>query len=105
MHIGAPGKPCVNVGDHVYIGTLIGDGEGLCAPTHATVSGTVTSVATETLPTGQTAPVVEIASDGKMENDPLAPKPTYANKDEFIECVRKSGVVGLGGASFPSWSR
>ena len=103
MHIGAPAKPVVSVGDHVYIGTLIGDGEGLCAPVHATVSGTVTSVAEETLPTGQHAPVVQIESDGKMENDPALTKPTYSNKDEFIECVHKSGVVGLGGASFPSW--
>ena len=103
MHIGAPGTPCVSEGDHVYIGTLIGDGTGLCAPTHASISGTVTSVATETLPTGQTAPVVEIVSDGKMENDPSLTVPTYSTKDEFIDCVRASGVVGLGGASFPSW--
>ncbi len=103
MHIGAPAKPVVAVGDHVCIGTLIGDGEGLCAPVHASISGTVTSVGTEDLPTGQTAPVIEIASDGKMENDPGLSVPTYASKDEFIECVRASGVVGLGGASFPSW--
>ena len=50
MHIGAPCTPCVEVGDHVYIGTLIGTGEGLYAPIHASVSGTVTSVATEKLP-------------------------------------------------------
>lgn len=103
MHIGAPGKPVVKVGDHVYVGTLIGDGEGLCAPTHASISGSVVSVETETLPTGQTAPVVEIESDGKMESDPSITVPSYSNKDEFIACVRASGVVGLGGASFPSW--
>ena len=103
MHIGAPCTPCVKEGDHVYIGTLIGDGEGLCAPIHASVSGTVTSVATEKLPTGATAPVVEIVSDGKMENDPALKVPEYSTKDEFIACVRDSGVVGLGGASFPTW--
>lgn len=103
MHIGAPCTPCVEVGDHVYIGTLIGTGEGLYATIHASVSGTVTSVATEKLPTGATAPVVEIASDGKMENDPALEVPTYSTKDEFIACVRNSGVVGLGGASFPTW--
>ena len=103
MHIGAPCTPCVSVGDHVYVGTLIGDGTGLCAPIHASISGTVTSVATEELPTGQTAPVVEIEGDGKMEQDPNITKPTYTTKEEFIDCVRASGVVGLGGASFPTW--
>ncbi len=103
MHIGAPCTPCVSVGDHVYVGTLIGDGTGLCAPIHASISGTVTSVATEQLPTGQTAPVVEIEGDGKMEQDPSIVKPSYSTKDEFIDCVRASGVVGLGGASFPTW--
>ena len=87
----------------MYVGTKIGDGQGLYAPIHASISGTVTSVATEKLPTGATAPVVTIESDGKMENDPALTVPTYSNKDEFIDCVRESGVVGLGGASFPTW--
>ena len=103
MHIGAPCKPVVAEGDHVYVGTLIGDGEGLYAPIHASVSGTVTFVGTEALPTGQTAPVVEIASDGKMEHDPAIAVPSYTTKEEFIDCVRASGMVGLGGASFPTW--
>ena len=68
MHIGAPAKPVVSEGDHVYVGTLIGQVEGLGSPIHASVSGTVTKVATEQLPTGATAPVVEIVSDGKMES-------------------------------------
>ena len=87
----------------MYVGIKIGDGQGLYAPIHASISGTVTSVATEKLPTGATAPVVTIESDGKMENDPALTVPTYSNKDEFIDCVRESGVVGLGGASFPTW--
>ena len=103
MHIGRPATPVVAEGDHVYIGTLIGDVEGLGSPIHASISGTVTSVATEQLPTGQQAPVVEITSDGKMENDPALKPPTYATKEEFISCVRASGMVGLGGASFPTW--
>ncbi len=103
MHIGAPAKPVVSEGDHVYVCTLMGQVEGLGAPIHASVSGTVTKVATEPLPTGATAPVVEIASDGKMESDPGLTPPTYATKDEFIACVRDSGMVGLGGASFPTW--
>ena len=103
MHIGGPCKPVVNPGDHVYVGTLIGDGSGLYAPVHASISGTVVSTDTEQLPTGATAPVVEIESDGKMENDPSLTVPTYSSKEEFIDYVRASGAVGLGGAAFPTW--
>ena len=103
MHIGAPASPVVSEGDHVYVGTLIGQVEGLGSPIHASISGRVTKVATEQLPTGATAPVVEIASDGKMEADPALKAPEYATKEEFISCVRDSGMVGLGGASFPTW--
>ena len=103
MHIGAPAKPVVSEGDHVYVGTLIGQVEGLGSPIHASISGTVAKVATEQLPTGATAPVVEIVSDGKMESDPELKAPEYRTKEEFISCVRDSGMVGLGGASFPTW--
>lgn len=103
MHIGGPCHPVVNPGDHVYVGTLIGDGSGLYAPVHASVSGTVVSTDTEKLPTGATAPVVTIESDGKMEADPSLAIPAYRTKEEFIDCVRASGAVGLGGAAFPTW--
>lgn len=103
MHIGGPCTPCVKAGDHVYVGTLIGDGSGLYAPVHASVSGTVVSTDTEQLPTGATAPVVAIESDGKMENDPALAQPSYSTKEEFLDCVRASGAVGLGGAAFPTW--
>jgi len=85
MHIGAPASPVVSEGDHVYVGTLIGQVNGLGSPIHASISGTVTKVATEQLPTGATAPVVEIVSDGKMESDPALKPPTYSNKEEFID--------------------
>ena len=47
--------------------------------------------------------MVEIVSDGKMEADPALKAPEYTTKEEFISCVRDSGMVGLGGASFPTW--
>ena len=103
MHIGGPCHPVVAAGDHVYVGTLIGDGQGLYAPIHASVSGTVVSTESEKLPTGAVAPVVEIESDGKMEADPNLKVPSYETKDEFLDCVRASGTVGLGGAAFPTW--
>ena len=61
------------------------------------------STDTEQLPTGATAPVVAIESDGKMENDPALAQPSYSTKEEFLDCVRASGAVGLGGAAFPTW--
>lgn len=103
MHIGGPCSPVVKAGDHVYVGTLIGDGQGLYAPIHASVSGTVISTDQEKLPTGQTAHVVEIESDGKMEADPTLKMPEYTDTASFIDCVRASGMVGLGGAAFPTW--
>lgn len=103
MHIGGPCKPVVAAGDHVYVGTLIGDGQGLYAPIHASMSGTVVSADTEKLPSGQTACVVEIESDGKMEPDPGLEVPSYEDTAGYLDCVRASGMVGLGGASFPTW--
>ena len=96
MHIGAPASPVVSEGDHVYVGTLIGQVEGLGSPIHASISGTVAKVATEQLPTGATAPVVEIVSDGKMEADPALKATEYTTKEEFISCVRRSRHGGPG---------
>ena len=103
MHIGGPDAPVVKEGDHVYVGTLIGDGQGLYAPIHASVSGKVTFTGTKKLATGQTTAVVEIESDGKMEADPSLTVPSYSDTAGFIDAVRASGMVGLGGASFPTW--
>ena len=87
----------------MYVGTLIGDGSGLYAPVHASISGTVVSTDTEQLPTGATAPVVEIESDGKMGKRSVAHRSHLQLQEEFIDCVRASGAVGLGGAAFPTW--
>ena len=104
QHIGAPCKPTVKKGDHVYLGQVIGDSEAfVCAPIHASVSGTVQQVTKVLLTGGQATEAVVIESDGQMEADPaIAPPAPVTNKKELAEAARKSGLVGLGGAGFPT---
>jgi electron transport complex protein RnfC len=104
QHIGAPCKPTVKKGDHVYLGQVIGDSEAfVCAPIHASVSGTVQQVTKVLLTGGQATEAVVIESDGQMEADPaIAPPAPVTNKKELAEAARKSGLVGLGGAGFPA---
>ncbi len=104
QHIGAPCKPTVKKGDHVYVGQVIGDSEAfVCAPIHASVSGTVQQVTKILLTGGQMTEAVVIESDGQMEHDPaIAPPPPITNKKELAQAARDSGLVGLGGAGFPA---
>ena len=103
QHIGAPCSPTVQVGDTVKVGQVIGDTDKfISAPIHASISGTVTKIADTVLANGRLAPAVTIESDGEMALfDEIAP-PVINNVDDFIKAVRDSGLVGLGGAGFPS---
>ncbi|MBQ4566029.1 MAG: electron transport complex subunit RsxC, partial [Oscillospiraceae bacterium] len=65
QHIGAPCTPLVQVGDYVKMGQKIGDGEGLCVPVHASVSGKVTAVEMRPHPSVGSAMAVVIENDGK----------------------------------------
>lgn len=104
QHIGAPCKPTVKKGDHVYLGQVIGDSESyVSAPIHASVSGTVAEV-TKIMLTGP-APVeaVVIESDGLMERDPeIKPPERITDKKSLSDAARAAGLVGLGGAGFPA---
>ncbi len=102
MHIGAPCIPCVAVGDTVRVGDKIGDSDALVsAPIHASVSGSVSGIYPMTLGGGAVSTVIEITSDGRMETADLTP-PTVTDRDSFLKAVRESGLVGLGGAGFPT---
>ena len=98
QHVGVPCKPLVQVGDQVLRGQMIGDGEGLCVPVHASVSGTVVAIENRPHPTlGQCLAVV-IENDFKdttVSNE--IPKTT----EEILEAIRSAGIVGMGGAAFP----
>ena len=65
QHIGAPCQPLVKVGDHVLRGQKIGDGEGLCVPVHASVSGTVVAVEPRPHTSGRMVMAVVIENDFK----------------------------------------
>ena len=104
MHIGAPAKPVVKAGDLVKVGTLIAEQNGfVSSPVYASVSGKVTKVDDIILSNGKTAPAVTIESDGLMEKDESITAPEVNSKEDFIEAIKKSGIVGLGGAGFPTY--
>lgn len=106
MQSGHEAVPVVNVGDHVYLGQLIAKEEGRASsPVHASVSGTVTEIAPIRLAGDREILAIRIENDGKMERHPDMKPPTVTNLDEFLEAVRNSGVVGLGGAAFPVWAK
>ena len=105
MHIGAPATPVVQVGDHVDIGTLVAEQNGaISSPIYASVSGTVTKIADFLTSTGKYVPAVVIESDGENTVAELTP-PQVDSKESFIEAVKQSGLVGLGGAGFPSYAK
>lgn len=103
MHIGAPCKPLVAKGDTVKVGQLIGDTDAfVSAPIHSSVSGTVKSIETQRNAAGGYDQVIVIETDGKQEVCEDIEIPRADNLQEFVAAVRKSGLVGLGGASFPT---
>ncbi len=103
QHIGAPCTPTVKVGDTVSVGQVIGDSEGFVStPIHASVSGKVTAIGNVKLPGGAMAQGVTIESDGEMRLYEGIEPPHVETKAEFLKAVRASGLVGLGGAGFPT---
>ena len=104
MHIGKPAVPVVKVGDHVDVGTLIAEQEGfVSSPVYATVSGTVKKIEEMLLSGGNTAQAIVIESDGAMTESDSVQAPKVESKEDLIEAIKKSGIVGLGGAGFPTY--
>ena len=108
QHLGAPATPVVAVGDKVKVGQVIAEPAGFISGfVHSPVSGTVKSVAPRADIAGNLVPHVEITVEGDewMEgidtSDTLVREIPYT-PEEIIEKVKKAGVVGLGGASFPT---
>lgn len=103
QHIGAPCKPLVSVGDYVRMGEKIGDGEGLCVPIHASVSGRVESIEPRLHPNGTMVQTITIKNDGmdtKCENRSRCANPESLSSEELFEIIREAGIVGMGGATF-----
>ena len=103
MHIGAPAKPVVKVGDEVKVGQLIGEPGGfVSAPIYASVSGKVKKIDSIVVSSGATVPAVVIESDGLQTKAEDITPPTVTNLEEFLAAVKASGIVGMGGAGFPT---
>ncbi len=104
QHIGAPCQPLVQAGDKVLRGQKIGDGEGLCVPVHASVSGTVTAIEQRPHVRGGTVLSVVIENDGQDTPVTVAPDDTplqSLDTDTMLHRIREAGIVGMGGAAFP----
>ena len=104
QHIGAPCTPLVQVGDKVLRGQKIGDGEGLCVPVHASVSGRVVAVEPRPHVSGRNVMSVVIENDHQdtavphlSDSRPLA----EMQNDQILHAIREAGIVGMGGAAFP----
>jgi len=106
QHIGAPCEALVEVGDKVQVGQKIGDSESfVSAPVHASVSGEVTAVGPVMTSDGSDTLAVTIASDGQNTlHESVKPKGDVESlsPDELRNIVREAGIVGLGGATFPT---
>lgn len=105
QHIGAPCKPLVNVGETVALGQKIGDGEGLCVPIHASVSGRVVAVEPRPHPGGGEEMAIVIENDGLNTPVTISSKKEETKnlpKSEILRRIREGGVVGMGGAAFPT---
>lgn len=103
QHIGRPCQPLVKKGDHVLVGQLIGDVDApISAPIYSSVSGEVTGIEEGRSALGGVDTYIVIKTDGEQTLDETLAPPQCETKDDFIKAVRASGVVGLGGASFPT---
>ena len=104
QHIGKICKAIVKKGDTVYRGQVIGIPEdGISTPIHASCSGVVKSVGPSLYAGGRQIVSVEITPDKEQVTDPSIAAIKTREPKEMIEAIRNSGIVGLGGAGFPTW--
>ena len=107
MHLGAPANAIVSVGDYVKMGQKIGEAAGfISAPVHSSVSGTVVAIEERPHATRGTCMSIVIRNDGKdtLDESIRPNKPLDAlTPAEIIEIVKNAGIVGMGGAGFPTY--
>lgn len=105
QHIGAPASPIVSVGERVVIGQKIAEAEGyVSAPVYASVSGTVKAIEKRRIVTGDNVTAIVVDNDNLFEEGPpLSVKPIIEmTKEDVIEIIKEAGIVGMGGAGFPT---
>ncbi len=106
QHIGAPSVPVVSVGDGVIRGQLLAEPGGFVSTgLHAPVTGHVSHIGPRRHPNGHLVPAIEIRADPFADDRPPPPSPTHAagmDLGDFVKFVQKGGMVGMGGAAFPT---
>ena len=106
QHIGAPCSPVVNVGDIVKVGQAIGEPQGfVSSPVHSSVSGKVIAIKPMTTPGGQMTTCIVIENDFNDEiHESIMPygEVKDLSSEKLLEIVKNAGIVGMGGATFPT---
>lgn len=107
QHIGSPAVPIVNTGDYVYKGQLLADKKGVVsAPVHAPTSGTVRRIADHIAPHPSGLPILTLTLEPDGQDIwgalPEAMNPEQSSPEDIAARVATSGIVGMGGATFPS---
>lgn len=103
QHMGPPCEPMVKKGDEVKVGQVIGSTEAfLSAPIHSSVSGVVERIDEIIMPNGMRSKAVVIKTDKEQTLHPDLRPPVINNREDFLDAIKNSGMVGLGGAGFPT---
>ena len=105
QHIGAPAVPIVKKGDYVLVGQKIAEAGGfVSAPVYATVSGTVKAIEPHRVVTGDSVMSIVIDNDEKYDEVEFVgvESADALSKEEIIEKIKEAGIVGMGGAGFPT---
>lgn len=105
QHIGAPAQAIVARGERVLAGQKIAEsGAYVSAPVYASVSGTVKAIEPRRVVTGDMVMSIILDNDNRYESVPFAPKAPLEDmsREDIIGCIREAGIVGMGGAGFPT---
>ncbi len=106
QHIGAPASPIVKKGDRVLVGQKIAEQTGfVSAPVYASVSGTVKAIEPRRVVTGDSVMSIVVENDNQYEEAPMQPPgpPESLSREQIIDCIKEAGIVGMGGAGFPTY--
>lgn len=104
QHIGAPAQPIVSKGDQVLVGQKVAEAGGfVSANIFSSVSGTVKAIEPRMTPAGAKVDSIVIENDGEFKEAAFEAKPyDQMSKDDVLAAIKEAGIVGLGGAGFPT---
>jgi electron transport complex protein RnfC len=109
QHMGVPCRPLVKIGQKVLVGEKIADNDAfICAPIHSSVSGIIRDIRPHLTVLGQIVNSVIIENDGEYkEQDGMNPRSEFESLsgEEILKIIREAGIVGLGGAGFPTHAK